>query len=491
MKILLIDPPFERLIGFKFEWFPYGLLSIASYLESKGENDIKVYGIEHNPGSDSRYLSVVKYSDNISSYKDICDSNTHPIWEEIRNRVILFNPDVVGISVLNPKTYSAFKIANIVKAINPNIKIVCGNQHPTTKPEDVLSNKNVDFVVRGEGELTFLELVQALKTPKPCFNNLKGLSFKDANKIIHNPDRDLIVDINILPKLNLDLLLDVETYSKDQLSMIMTSRGCPFQCGFCASSTIWKRKVRYRSIKNVLTEIEFLRHTYGIDSFTIMDDAFTIDKNRVVEFCNALINDKIRISWDCLTRVDIISEKLVHLMKKAGCRKVTIGIESGCDRILKLMNKGITKKQIEAAVGILRKQKMYWAGFFLCGIPTETEQEIKETVLFMKKLRPDWAYLSVFTPYPETELYDLCKKDGIIKSEIEYGKYTHQYPSLDFTGCITQKRGKELVSFILKEFHKYNKSPIKLIKRALNRNYPRNPQLIFHDVKKTLQWLKP
>lgn len=489
MKILLIDPPYDRLIGFKSEWFPLGLLSIASFL-SKKNMDVKVYNAEHSPSSEESYMSIVEYSKNIDNYNLACLSKNHPVWIEVRNRIKEINPDVIGISVLSPKVLSAFKVASIAKECNTEVKIVCGNHHPTTMPEEILADENIDFVIRGEGEITFYELLKKLQTERPVFETIKGLSFKQNGQFIHNEKRELIKNLDDLPQVDRSLLLDIDTYSCDQLSMMMTSRGCPYNCGFCASKTIWDRKVRYRSIDRVIDEINDLKKNFGIQNITLMDDAFTINKKRVEDFCKALLDKRVKIAWSCLTRVDIISHDLLKLMKKAGCTKIIIGVESGSERILKLTNKNLTLEEIRSAVKVIRECKMYWAGFFLFGVPTESEEEIYATLNFMKELKPDWAYISIFTPYPETKLYDMCKQNGLIKNKVEYEKYTHQTAALDFSGSFSKKRGKELATFLFKEFHAHNSSYKSLFKRALTRNYHKKPALFLHDLKKVLSWIK-
>ena len=430
MRVLLIDPPYDRLMGMKSEWFPLGLLSIASFLNEKHDIEVKVYNAEHTSEEECKYLSITEYSNNISLYKKICSDKEHYIWKNIYSVIESFCPDIIGISVFTPKLTSAFRVAEIAKEFSPEIIVLCGNHHATSRPNDVLSNKFVDFLVRGEGEQTFYELIQTLIEGQKAYKNIKGLSYKINDEIIHNAPRELLPDLDNLPIPDRSLLLQSETYSNDQLSMVMTSRGCPFNCSFCASSTIWKRKVRFRSTEHVFREIRELKEEYGIKNITFMDDSFTINSKKAVEFCNALINNKLNITWSCLTRVDIISDSLIALMKKAGCTKIVVGIESGNERVLQFINKNITLNMIRNAVAILKKHKMYWAGFFLFGLPTETEAEVLDTLHFMKELRPDWAHISIFTPYPETELYDFCINENIIDGNVDYDIYTQDRKSV-------------------------------------------------------------
>ena len=488
MRVLLIDPPYERLIGFRSEWFPLGLACIASFLIERGYRDVGIYHAEH--ASDTQYKSVVKYSETFHRYKEAIESDDHLIWKEIRKKIISFQPDFVGISVLTAKVPSAFRIAAICKDIDKGIKVVCGGHHPTVRPHEMMENSDIDFVIRGEGEYTLHELVSAQDTLSIEYHTIPGLSFRSGGKVIHNEKRKMISDLEQLPLPARSKLFDIDSYSPTQLSMVMTSRGCPYNCGFCASRNMWERKVRYRSINNILEEIEGLRRKYFVKNITFMDDSFTLKPERVKELCSALIQRRTNITWSCLTRVDAISDELIYLMKKAGCKKIDIGIESGNQRVLNLVNKGITLEQIRKAVRILKQHKMYWAGFFMFGFPSETEEEVLDTVRLIKEVKPNWANISIFAPYPETSLFDLCRKKGLVDEKLNYFIYSHQSPYTCFTEKIPKKRFYSLAKYVLEEVHRYNSSYVSLARRSLTRNYHKNPRVLIEDIKKTISWLK-
>jgi len=277
MRILFIDPPYDRLIGFKSEWFPLGLTCIASFLIEKGFDKIGIYDAEHDSYTD--YISTINYSERVHKYKEAIDSTDHLIWNEARGKISHFQPDIVGLSVLSAKTSSAIKIAEICKDIDPNIKVVCGGHHPTVRPAEILCNENIDFVVRGEGEFTIYELLKALQSSTYNYYAIPGLSFKWKGEIIHNEDRKLIKDLNLLPIPSRDKLLDIELFSSDQLSMVMGSRGCPYNCGFCGSKNIWGRKVRYRSIDSILVEIDDLRKKYSVKNVILWTDPHELHRS--------------------------------------------------------------------------------------------------------------------------------------------------------------------------------------------------------------------
>ena len=312
MRILLIDPPYERFIGFKSEWFPMGISYIASYLLERG-HEVAIYHAEHGP--DTKYKSIVKYSENFNKYKSAIESDDHPIWAEVRKEISSFYPEVVGVSVLTPKVPSAFKIAKICKKIDPKMIVVFGNHHPTIKPDEILLNKNVDFVVRGEGEETFNSLIDNLGSSYPDYSTIAGLSFRDNCEIVNNNDRIPMDNLDALPFPARNKLLNFETYTPVQLNMVMTSRGCPYSCNFCASDNMWGKKVRFRSVENIINELNELKNVYSVKNINFMDDSFTINKERVKELCLAIIENRIDITWSCLTRVNIINDEIIRRYK--------------------------------------------------------------------------------------------------------------------------------------------------------------------------------
>ena len=487
MKILLIDPPYDRLIGFRSEWFPVGISYIGSYLHANG-NEVSIYNAEHS--NDTSYKSVVKYSEDFNKYKVAIANSSNSAWEEIKERISLFKPEVVGVSVNTPKVPSALKIAEICKTINSDITVVFGGHHSTIKPDEMLLSQNVDFVVRGEGEETFCELVNHLQNCILDYRTIAGLSFRDNGQVIHNVDRKLICSLDSLPLPARDKLVDLDSYTPVQLSMVMTSRGCPYKCGFCSSQNMWGRKVRFRSVDNVLNELNELKQRFAVKNITFLDDSFTANRDRIKDLCSTLIEKKMDITWSCLTRVGIISDDLIILMKKAGCTKLDIGIESGNQRVLDLIDKGITLKQVKEAVDILKHNKMYWSGFFMFGFPTETEEEVLDTLNFLHELKPNWANISIFTPYPGTKLYDLAKVKGMISEPVDYTLYSHQNPYDRFTDTMSQEKFSALGKHMLNEVHRYNSSYKSLMKRALTRQYHKNPKLFLQDIKKVAMWLR-
>lgn len=485
MRILLIDPPCDRFLGYTSECIPLGLSSIASYLKSKGHH-VFVYNADH--AQKSSHINIVEYAGNQARYLENINDEQHCVWQEVRHVIQNFQPDVIGISVMSVKILPAKKLISLIRTLDKNVVIVCGGHHPTIEPELFLKADSANFVVRGEGELAMAELMEKLSNREDDFENIKGLSFLRGEKIIHAAQRPLMSDLGILPLPEKDNVIFRETYNTDDFAVIMTSRGCPYACAFCGSGNMWKRTVRYRPVEKVIEEIEFLKKNYHVKNIKFMDDSFSVNRKRVESICLEILKAKLNITWSCLTRVNLVDDGLVRLMKKAGCTRIDIGIESGNPRVLKIIDKEITIDQIEKAVKIIDKYRIFWAGCFMFGFPTETEEEVMDTLRFMKKIKPGWANISIFTPYPGTKLYDMCLKNGIINKNYDPSFYMHQRIESFATDKISTERFSFVSKKMLNEFNDHNKSFFTLFKRAGSRNYHRNPGLLIDDFKKLLKW---
>ena len=488
MKILLIEPPFERFIGQRCEWYPIGLTSIATLLHEHGYTT-KVYNAEHD--NSLRYINTEVYLNSYNRYKECLNDDGNYIWQEIIHAITEFDPDIVGISVKSVKIPTTIKIAEICKRINKNIIVVTGGFHATNRPEDLLRSEHIDIVVRGEGEETFLQLVNSISSGSHGFDNINGISFKGTDgAIINTQDRELMGALDNIPFPMRELIWGYGKYTPEQLGWIMTSRGCPYDCSYCNSKTIWNRRVRFVGLDRILEEIRYLKKAFNVTHITFMDDSFTVNRKRILEFCQMLIEQKIGITWSCLTRADLVDEEIVCRMKAAGCVKFDIGIESGSERIQKLINKGIDFSDVRRAAGIFKKCGMFWTGFFMMGFPTETKDDILKTLSFMKEVRPNWAYLSIFTPYPGSKFYDMAKNDGMISDDDDRSSFSHQSPNNCFSKDISNEEFRAITKVMFKEFNSYNNSLASLLRRAQSRKYHKNPKNFIRDARKVLSWLK-
>ena len=497
MKILLIDPPFYRFIGYYNRYFPLGLAYLAAVLRKEG-HDVLIYDADCNVNPTKMDFSQLEesYPFYLQSLKD----ENNPILKEIPGTVRNFNPDLIGITAWTTFAASAFRVAAICKEWNRDVPVVMGGPHISIKYDEVMKIcPDVDFLIRGEGEKTFVELAKALesKDKAKALKNINGILYRQNREIVHNPDREFIQDLDAIPLPARDLLLNKDSYNSEDMGLLMTSRGCPYNCSYCATS-IWERKTRYRSIDNVINEIKLVIDKYGTRQFTFKDDSFTVNRKRVLEFCDRLINEDIRINWDCNTRVNLVDEEILNKMKKAGCNGIKVGVETGSERILKLINKRISFEQCKKAVKLFRKVGIHWTGYFMMGLPSETKEDVYQTLKFMKELRPDYASFSVYEPFPGTELFNSGVEKGLVEKERTLDDFYTISPKYYYVKDINRrvdtmsKEEFEKLEFEMKEaFYKYNRGLLRLAKRANSRSklYLQTPKTLVDDFKKFLSWV--
>ncbi len=231
--------------------------------------------------------------------------------------------------------------------------------------------------------------------------------------------------------------------------------------------------------------------TKGTKQFTLWDDSFTVNKKRISEFCSALTRENLKINWACNTRFDLLNEDIIVLMKNAGCNNVELGVESGSSRILKLIKKGESIEKMKNIAPVLRKHNLYWSGFFMIGLPTETPEEIRMTIKLMKQLRPNYATFSVFTPYPGTELFEFLLHENIISKTVDWHLYSHQSKNNNFTGIISDEEFEGIIDEMSKAFDSNNHSVGNIASRVLSKStvYLSNPSELLLDVKRYLNYI--
>ncbi len=474
MRILLIEPPFARFMGFYRFFFPFSLASLAAYLKKDG-HQILIYDADHN-GKPANMTST-KLLNVFPKYIDGIKNLHHPIWQEVENVIKDFNPDLIGITYLSTKTGSVKNIVNISKRLYPQVPIVLGGAHASVLFKSSLEQSQADFVVLGEGEKTFSELIQKIQSGNTDFENIPGLAFKSAQgKIITTPHRELLKDLDSLPFPDRDSLYRLETYRPDDLSMIMTSRGCPYNCAFCSS--IWERRARDRSILNIVAEIEYLIERFKTKNIYFKDDTFTLSRKRIFEFCNTLEQKNIQVDWECLTRIELIDKELIMRMRRAGMVYLKIGIESGSQRLLDAANKNVTISEIKKGAAILNKLGQKWSAFFMIGYPDETETEIHMSHKLIEEIRPTYVSMSTLVPYPGCQYYYELKDLGVLNKNTNWNLYDPFSIYANVNQVIDKKRFQTLVYETMKFIDDYNlhsgeKSPkISRIKETAN-NYER------------------
>lgn len=364
--------------------------------------------------------------------------------EELEGHLRCIRPDAIGITSLSQTFTSALQAADAAKAVHPETPVILGGPHVTFLDRQTLQeNPVVDAVVRREGEETILELADRLEEGEG-FEGVRGVTYRDGEGIHRNPDRPFIEDLDGLPFPAYDLI-PVDRYGTlggRRIFLILSSRGCPYQCEFCSMRLLDGAKFRSRSPESTVEEIAHVQ-AHGADAFSFCDETFTLRPGRVEEICRRIIAEGLDIPWDCQTRADRLSPELLRLMRRAGCELICIGAESGSQRILNAMKKGTTVQQNLDAVNMIQEAGIPASVSTMMGYPGETEEDVEKTVDFIWHAKPDIAYLNIATPFPGTGLYDRVEAQGWSLDQ-DWAKYditvpVYKSPDLD-AGRLTEIR---------------------------------------------------
>jgi len=413
MKILLIQPNYRRIYAYAKKkeitpiFPPLGLAYIAAVLK---KNKIEVKILEANAH----------------------DLNHEQIKQEIEN----YSPNIVGITATTSLIEEANQIALLCKK---EIKVVIGGIHANSMPDETLQKfERFDFLIRGEGEFAILEMAK-----KKPLSKINGLSYRKGGKIVHNNARELNDNLDELPFPARELLPMEKYFSagakQTPSDYILSSRGCPYQCIFCADHLVHGRKFRYRSPEDIIKEVEEL-YNRGVKDWDFVDDNFTLIIERVERFCELMIENGLnkKMSWRCANgiRVDKITPKLLKKMKEAGCYMVSLGIESGNEQILKNMKKNTDLGKIEQAVKWCKKAKIETRGLFMFGNLGENEKTMRDTINFAKRLDLDTATFHITIPFPNTDYWRIIKQEGKIfpknyRDYIAYGNVIFKHGELE------------------------------------------------------------
>jgi anaerobic magnesium-protoporphyrin IX monomethyl ester cyclase len=396
MRIALISPKWNKKAN---DYPPLGLGYLAAVLE-QSQHQVQILDFSLDPQSS-------------------LDSDVQ--------RVAAFNPHLVGITAMTSVYHNALETAALLKAYLGR-PIVLGGPHATMCPERILAESTViDYLVRGEGETTILELAQALGGERDL-RSVNGLTYRRRGEVVSNPDRDLIADLDSLP-FPARHLFDLKRYGLrtpegQPMATILSSRGCPYNCSYCFKGIVG-RTYRQRSPENIIAELRQIIAEYGIHNFYFIDDLFTIDLRRLQAITQELITQELDIRWQCLGRVDRVNAEILRKMYAAGCRRIHYGIESGNQEVLQRIGKGIKLEQVRDAVRWAKEAGIQAKGYFMLGLPGDTEKTMQQTIDLAVELDLDEAMFSLTTPFPGTRLWDeLVKK----RPETEYNQdFTRAY----------------------------------------------------------------
>lgn len=388
-----------------------------------------------NPLSGLAYLAAVLEKEGCEVRVLDCPA-LHMTYKSVEQEIGRFKPDLVGITAVTATFNSALKVAQTVKQAYPQALVALGGPHVTIADDQfLLEHQEVDVAVKGEGEQTIVEVARCVSNSDlAALGTVAGIAFRKNGRVIHTPDRPCLQNLDELPypAYHYFPLTKYRIFGKLGLPMI-TSRGCSSQCGFCLVPQIAGNSFRARTPASVVNEIEWLRNEYKADFVTFNDEIFTYDKKRVLDICSEIKQRKIKVPWDCQTRVDLVSRELLYKMRDANCQLVSFGVESGSQEILNAMKKGTTVQQNATAIRWAKEAGLSVTIYLMLGYPGETKETMQQTIDFVKKTEPDDIYLYLATPYPTTELREVVKGLGWKMSQ-DWNDYEMQTASFENAG---------------------------------------------------------
>jgi len=399
MRITLVYPNIGNIPSYNF-----GLGIIAAYLKRNGHD---VQGLHINPETKDGIELV-----------------------DIENQITEFNPGLIAFSSVSNQFEFVKQIANHLKDKGLNSKILVGGIHATISPENILKEDSIDMVCLGEGEETIIELADKLHKNEDI-SKIRNIWLKKNNEIIKNELRPLIKDLGILPFADRTMFEFGEILEKKRGWVnILAGRGCPYQCNYCVNHFLTKLNkgkctLRLRPVEHVLAEIAEIEKNHEIKMLNFNDDTFTINKEWILKFCEEYPK-RFRYFFACNARATNFDEELALALKKAGCAEIKIGLESGSKRIREeVLNRYMTNEQIERAFNAAKKAGIRTWSFNMVGMPTETKEELLETIKLNAKIRPYILRCSILFPYKGTNLYEKCVKNGILDEgkQFKYASY--------------------------------------------------------------------
>ena len=398
MKILLVYPYFleDRKHVEEIRMPPQGIYSVAAVLKAKGY-DVDLFNWYHFRQPAEQFIAALKAQ----------------------------NPDIIGFSILNANRWGGIDLASIAREQCPGVTIVFGGVGATYLWEHLLTHfPQIDYVVIGEGDRSFLHLVKHIERGATPIEDIGGIAYRSDGTAIRNPGAPLIRDLDSLP-------CPAKYFSYQHVSL---TRGCPGECTFCGSPEFWDRRVRFRSAEHFVGELEVL-YRKGIRFFFFSDDTFTIQKKRAIDVCRMIIDRKLPIAWQAISRVDMVDEEILFWMRRAGCIQISYGVESGSEKIRKMLKKNYSTDQIENAFALTVKYGIMSRAYFIYGCQGETDDTVGETIALMKRIKPLSTIFYILDIFPGTELYGDYKKrcattDDVWLKRIEDILYFETDPAL-------------------------------------------------------------
>ena len=408
-----------------------------------------------------------------------------PAW--VAQKALEVNAAAVGISVNLSTVSSAAKIITILRPLN--IPVVVGGPEVTVNPERTLRASGAPYGIRGEGEITLVEWLRAFrdgaagqeiaKIPGLCYLNKNG-------DFISNITRDWLPSLDDLPFMALEMFPLSKYYraysefSQTPVDYFNTSRGCPFNCSFCSNRIIWSKKYRFMSAKRVADEVEHMLTHFGSRGIYFREDHFTLDRQRVLDFCEEIRRRGLSFEWGCESRVDALDDYLVKEMAAHGCSSIYFGVEAGTQRVLDFLNKGIKIDQIRAAFRLCKKYHIKTGASVMFGLPGQTREESKETLKFVWELDPDWTYFSAYLGLPGSDMYEYIREKGLIYRQWE----SLILPNSEFMTWPQKLKYKQRAEIL------FNLRPKVMFRHLKRMGVRRLTEKVINNLKRTIRSLK-
>jgi len=449
VKVLLIYPPSFHMITTNVPseveeasgvYPPLGLLYVAAYAEKHTSADIAVLDTQAE-GLD---------------------------YKQIEERISAFGPDVVGIQTMTFTLIDAIETARTVKRVSKDIHVCLGGPHVNIYPEETLEIPDVDSLVMGEGEMVFSELIQCLDEGK-SLEGVTGVAFRRAGEVMTTGRRPFISDLDALPHPARHLVPYKEYTSalatETPITTMMSSRGCPFRCIFCDRPHLGK-VFRARSPESIAGEMEECQRM-GIKEVFFYDDTFNVKRRRVLDLCRLISAKGIDLKWDIRARVDRMDEEMLRALKDAGCVRIHYGVESGTPEIIKALRKDIDLSTVRRIIGLSEKLGITTLAYFMIGNPGETREQIHQTIKFAKSLPASYVHISVTTPFPATELYQVGLDRNVIPDD--HWRNFARKPSADFVPTLWEENltRDELIDLLKYAYGKFYFRPVYMLRRLL------------------------
>ncbi len=425
-RVMLVFPPSTSLVGWEpMVTTPMGIAYLGSAAREAGYEVACLDTVVEAPYQETAINDTV--------------SRFGLTYDQIMNKIAAWKPDVVGLSCIFSNQWPATReLAKRIKAADPDVIVVAGGGHTTFLSELCMEDAPIDFIIRGEGEESFVDLLNRIRKGL-AIDGVDGLVYRDGDSIRTNPKVNLINDLDTIAFPAHDLL-DPERYFKVALPMgytmmsprnvpVMTSRGCPCLCTFCSSTHLWGKHYRTRSASNVLRELDWLVNKFGIEEIKVQDDNLTVNRKRAMEIFKGMIERPYRLRWNTPNGIAVwtLDKEMLAMMKDSGCYEITMAIESGNQKVLNdLIRKPLKLDKVREINRAARELGIFRLSYFIIGFPGETKEQIMDTIKFTRELRLDLSVIFIYNPLPGSELFQECLKRGYI-TERSFFEVGNQY----------------------------------------------------------------